>query len=183
MPRFHALRPLFRLLLALAALGLFGCSHYHVGSGGTLAFSTLYVAPVRDDAALPQAAVLVTSQIRERLLRDGRVRLVDTPAEAEATLQVTLVTYDRGVATTRPNDTGLARKLELSLAAEATLRNARSGAEWFSRRPLIVRRQAFTDGPGTADAFGNQGQAERQTFVLLASAIAEAAAAAALDVW
>lgn len=183
MPRFPALPLLPALALACAAFGLSGCSHYRIGSGGTLAFSSIYVAPVRDDASLPQAAVLITTEIRERLLRDGRVQLVDTPAEAEAILQVALVAYDRGVATTRPNDTGLARKLELSLTAEATLRDPRSGSDWFSRRPLQVRRQAFTDVPGPAGTFGNQGQAERQTLVLLTTAIAEAATAAALDVW
>lgn len=174
------------LAVCVALLGWFGsvgCSHYQLGNGGTLAFSRLYVAPIRDDAALPQATALVTSQIRERILRDGRVRLVDSPADAEAILEVTLTRYERGVATVRPNDTGLARKLELSLQAEATLRATRTQTEWFTRRPLSVRRQAFTDVPGKTETFGNQGQAERQTLVLLAAGIAEAATAAALDVW
>lgn len=183
MPRTHALRFLAGLIVSAATLGVAGCAHYQLGSGGTLAFSSLYVAPVRDDAALPQAAALATSQIRERFLRDGRVRLVDSPEQAEAILSVTLVRYERGIATVRPNDTGLARKLELNLTAEATLRNPRTQSDWFSRRPLSVRRQAFTDEPGTSTAFGNQGQAERQTLVLLAGAIAEAAVGATLDVW
>lgn len=183
MPRPSLPRLLVGCIAFLVALGCTGCTHYQLGSAGKLGFSRLYVAPVRDDAALPQAAVLVTTQLRERILRDGRVQLVDSPDAAEAILEVTLTRYERGVATVRPNDTGLARKLELSLKAEATLRNTASNVDWFSRRPLIVRRQAFTDLPEGTQTFGNQGQAERQTFVLVAAAIAEAATAAALDVW
>jgi|688.fasta_scaffold36483_6 hypothetical protein len=183
MPRRHALRLLTGLIASLIAFGAVGCSHYQRGTDATLAFSTLYVAPVRDDAALPQAAALATSQIRERFLRDGRIRLVDSPEDAEAILYVTLVRYERGIATVRPNDTGLARKLELTLSAEATLLNPRTRSEWFSRRPLSGRRQAFTDDPGQAETFGNQGQAERQTWVLLAGTIADAAVGATLDVW
>jgi hypothetical protein len=183
MPRRHALRLLTGLIASLITFGAVGCSHYQRGTDATLAFSTLYVAPVRDDAALPQAAALATSQIRERFLRDGRIRLVDSPEDAEAILYVTLVRYERGIATVRPNDTGLARKLELTLSAEATLLNPRTRAEWFSRRPLSGRRQAFTDDPGQAETFGNQGQAERQTWVLLAGTIADAAVGATLDVW
>jgi hypothetical protein len=183
MPRPTLSRLLVSCVALVVALGLTGCAHYQLGSGGKLAFSRLYVAPVRDDAALPQAAVLVTSQLRERILRDGRVQLVDSPDAAEAILEVTLTRYERGVATVRPNDTGLARKLELALEAEATLRSTATNIDWFSRRPLMVRRQAFTDMPEGSETFGNQGQAERQTFVLVATAIAEAATAAALDVW
>ncbi len=183
MPRPTLLRLLVGCSALLLALGFTGCTHYQLGSGGKLSFSRLYVAPVRDGAGLPQAAVLVTSQLRERILRDARVQLVDSPDAAEAILEVTLTRYERGVATVRPNDTGLARKLELALEAEATLRNTANNVDWFSRRPLIVRRQAFTDMPEASETFGNQGQAERQTFVLVATAVAEAAASAALDVW
>jgi hypothetical protein len=183
MPRRHTLRFIAGLLTCLIAFSAAGCTHYRRGTDAALAFSTLYVAPVRDDAALPQAATVATSQIREKFLRDGRIRIVDSPEEAEAILYVTLVRYDRGIATVRPNDTGLARKLELALAAEATLVNPRTRAEWFSRRPLSARRQAFTDEPGQAETFGNQGQAERQTWLLLAGALADAAVGATLDVW
>ena len=52
MPRRHALRFLAGLIASVITFGAAGCSHYHRGTDATLAFSTLYVAPVRDDAAL-----------------------------------------------------------------------------------------------------------------------------------
>jgi hypothetical protein len=46
MPRRHALRLLTGLIASLIAFGAVGCSHYQRGTDATLAFSTLYVAPV-----------------------------------------------------------------------------------------------------------------------------------------
>ena len=57
MPRRHALRLLTGLIASLITFGAVGCSHYQRGTDATLAFSTLYVAPVRDDAALVERSL------------------------------------------------------------------------------------------------------------------------------
>ena len=80
---------------------LAGCSHYQLGTGATRRFATLYVEPVASRALVPQAQALVATQIREALVRDGRVQLVNAPREAEATLRVALTGYDREVAVAR----------------------------------------------------------------------------------
>ena len=161
--------------LACAALFFAACSHYRLGTGGQLAFTTLYVAPVENDAAIPQAAALFGTQLRDALLRDGRVQLVGDPAAADATLTVHLAGYERHIATRQAEDTGLARKLELDLAATATLHDNRTGRDLFTARPITVTRQAFTDS--------GQLQAEYQTLPHLAAALADRTAHAVLDVW
>ena len=84
--------------LCVAIAGLAGCSHYQLGTGGALAFRTLYVAPIENKTLLPQAHALVSTVLREELLRDGRVTLVNVPEQADATLSLVLSDYHRDVA-------------------------------------------------------------------------------------
>ena len=157
------------------ALLLGGCGHYRLGTGGTLGFRRIHVAPVANETALPQAVGLVSAQIREHLARDGRVSLVSSAEEADVTLVITLTSYGREVATVRPDDTGLPRKFNLTLTAEATLRDQRAGTVLFENRALTSKKQAFTDS--------GQLQAEDQTLPLLAASLAESVRNAVLDVW
>ena len=60
------------LLLALLASG---CAHYRLGTGSAPAFRSLHVAPADSRIALPQGAALLSTRLREALLRDS-ARLV-----------------------------------------------------------------------------------------------------------
>ena len=155
-------------------VGLAGCANYQLGTATKAAFSTLYVEPVESQTALPQGRALVSTQVREAFARDGRVALVNSPDEADAILSVSLVSYDRDVASVRENDTGLARKFTLTLDASCTLRT-RVGDVLFDDRIVRVRRDAFSDG--------GQLQSEFQTLPLLAQALADKVRHAVLDVW
>jgi hypothetical protein len=161
--------------LCVAIAGLAGCSHYQLGTGGALAFRTIYVAPIENKTLLPQARALVSTVLREELLRDGRVTLVNAPEQADATLSLVLSDYHRDVATVRPGDTGLARKFALTLAATITLRDNRTGKNLFEQRPVNAVQDAYTDS--------GQLQSEYQALPLLAGALAKKVAHAALDVW
>jgi hypothetical protein len=177
------MRPfLAALILILAALPFTGCSHYRLGTEGRLTFTRLYLAPVQNDAVLPQAAALFSSQLREAFLRDSRLVLVNSPEEAEATLTVSLGTLDRRVATVRPDDTGLARKFELALTALCTLRDTRTGAALFEARPVEAMRQVFTTPTPTVRE-SDQLQAEYNVMPHLAKSLADRVAHTVLDVW
>ena len=151
-----------------------GCAHYRLGSGGVPSFRTLYVEPVANKTMLPHAREIVTTRLREAFARDGRVALANSASEAEATLVVTIADYHRDVAAVREGDTGLARKFDLTLGVECTLKQ-RDGKILLDRQRLDVRREAFTDG--------GQLQAEYQTVPLLAESLAKKITHAALDVW
>jgi hypothetical protein len=157
------------------ALALAGCAHYQLGTGASVKFATLFVAPVKETTLVPQARVLVTTQVREALLRDGRVSLVESPDNADAVLQLTLTGYDRTVAVAQPSDTGLARRFDLSLRATATLTDRRTKVDYFKDRPLAAKRGVFVDS-GLVPA-------EYQTLPLLAEQMAAATVHAVLDVW
>jgi hypothetical protein len=159
------------LLSALAG----GCSHYQLGTGGKLTFTTLYVEPVANQTLLPQAQTLLSTHLRERFARDGRVTLVNSPEGADATLKVTINDYHREVATVNKQDTGLADKFTLTFGATCTLRDNRADRALFENRLVSTHRDAFTEG--------GQLQSEYQTLPLLTESLAERIAHAVLDVW
>ena len=168
--------------IVFASCFLASCAHYQLGTQGQLAFTRLYVAPVKNDAALPQATAIFSAQLREAFLRDSRIVLVNSPEDADATLTVSLARLDRRVATVRPDDTGLARKFELTLNALCTLRDNRSGAALFEARPVEAMRQVFTTPtPNTRES--DQLQAEYNLMPHLAKSLADRVAHAVLDVW
>ena len=172
-----------RLLLVTCSLALVtlvlctstGCSHYHLGTGAKLGFHTLYVEPVANKTMLPQARELVSTQLREAFVRDGRIELVNSPEAAEVTLRVVITDYHRDPASAREGDTGLTRKFNLTLGTTCTLRDNRAGKDLFTNRPVAVQREAFTDS--------GQLQSEYQTLPLLAESLAAKLSHAVLDVW
>jgi len=164
-------------MTAMAALCLVvgGCAHYQLGTGTKTKFTTLFIAPVANQAVIPQAQVLVTTRIREAFIRDGRVTLVDSAANADAVLTISLVGYDRTRAVAKANDTGLARRFDLSLVARATLTDDKTRQTYFADRILTAKRGVFTDS-GLVPA-------EYETLPLLAEQLADQTLHAVLDVW
>jgi hypothetical protein len=168
-------RRLFRFLLLALGVLLAGCSHYGLGTGARPTFRSVYVVPVANKSDAPGAAALVSTLLREELLRDGRVQVVNSPEAADATLTLVLSEYGRIAATVRPGDTGLARKFVVTLSGRLTLKDNRSGQLLFSGRTVEGTRDDFTDS--------GQLQSESQTMPLLAGDLAKKVAHAALDVW
>jgi len=187
MPRFSSGRPfsvfLTSAVLAFGGLLLISGCGYQLGTPQTapLAFSTLYVAPVKLRALIPQADAILTGALREHFSRDGRVALAAHPDTAGAVLEITIRNYRRETATADPSDTGLARKFTIVLLAEATLRagtaDTAAGAAktYFTARPIEVRRDIFADD--------GQQQAEYQILPILAHDLANKALHAVLDTW
>jgi hypothetical protein len=165
----------FVACLLPAVLGFVGCANYHLGTGAAPQFASLYVAPVTSDALIPQARALVATQVREALIRDGRVALADSPEQADAVLTIVLSSYNRQVVVSRQDDTGLARRFDVTLVAHATLVDNRTKQVYFSQRPLEAKRGVFTDS-GLVPS-------EYQGLPLLAEDIANATVHAVLDTW
>jgi hypothetical protein len=167
-------RSLFFLGL-FSLLALAGCANYQLGTGASPKFSKLFIAPVASDTLLPQAQALVTTQIREAFIKDGRVALVSSAEEADAVLKLTLSDYRREVGVVRPDDTGLARRYDVTLHARATLTTKPDGTTLFENRELVARRGVFTDS--------GQIPAEYQTLPLMAEKLASETVRAVLDTW
>ena len=170
--------------LILAALSP-GCA-YHLGNGPDPSFHTLYIAPASNKTLLAQSRATVSAALREAFEKEGRVTLVNSEGDADATLDVSLTGYHREVSANREDDTGLARKFTLFLTASCTLRDNRAGRILFVDRVVTVQREAFVDN-GLGDVpFGisnSQPQSEYNTLPLLADALAERITHTVLDVW
>jgi hypothetical protein len=152
-----------------------GCTSYRLGTGTAAKFTTLFIAPITSEALIPQAQALLTTELRTAFIRDGRIKLVDSAASADAVLDVTLTSYNRTVVVSRPDDTGLARRFDVTLQARATLTDNRTQQPYFSQRPLDAQRGVFTDS-GLVPS-------EYQALPLLAEQIASEAVHAVLDTW
>lgn len=161
--------------LMVGLLGVAGCASYQLGTGSSPKFATLYISPVISEALLPQARTVVTGALREAFIKDGRVTLVDSAAEADAVLEIALSRYERAIAVSRPEDTGLARRFDVTLEARATLTDNRTKQPYFVRRQLDAKRGVFTDR-GLVPS-------EYQALPLLAELLANEAVHAALDTW
>lgn len=177
---------------ALVAFAVFGaaCSHYRLGTGVQRDFESVFISPVDTNAVIPQSAGLLSTQIREAFIRDGRVRVVNTPGEADAILTVKLDSLRRDTLTALPSDGGLARTFGLVLEASATLRDAKGEKTWFANRRLRVERQIFTnDGTTLASPDGpylvplQQTQAEYAIVPVLGENLAAQVKSSVLDTW
>lgn len=153
-----------------------GCSHYRLGTGSDrVSFETLYIAPISNEAAVPQAVATVSRALRSAVIRDGRVRLAADAASADAVLQVTLSDYGRTFSAVQATDTALARKFDLELIARCDLTDQRTGEALFKNRRIMVTRQIYVDD--------GQNPAEYQALPQLADQLADWVAHAVLDVW
>jgi outer membrane lipopolysaccharide assembly protein LptE/RlpB len=186
---FRPMRRFFSFASALFGLLLFsGCSHYRLGTGVERDFESIFVPPVETNAAYPQASAVLTTQLREAFIRDGRLRVVNSRDEADAVLTVKLERLSRARLTSLPTDSGLARTMGLTLDATATLQDPKGVKIWFADRKISVARQLFTeDGSGPASATFlkpvQQTQAEYQALPQLAEPFADQLKGAVLDTW
>lgn len=188
MPRF-----LSAIFAVITLLFSGACSHYRLGTGVERDFESIFIAPVVTSGLFPQATAVLTTQIRETFIRDGRLRVVNTPDEADAILTVKLVDLRRSKLTSLANDSGLARKMGLAFDATATLRDPKGEKTWFADRAVTVERQLFTDdgsAPGTAGSPNpaflqplQQTQAEYALLPQLAEPFAAQLKNAVLDTW
>lgn len=174
-------------LFTLVALSLCaGCQSYELGHPAELPFETLYIQPAKNDTFAPQAQALISSQLREAVIRDGRVKLIADPSKADAVLTMTLTDYTRNAASRSQEDTEIAQSFDLRLQAKIDLYDQRSGNYFFESRGLDARTTGYLNNPylpnGTPDTQGLI-QSEYNAMPQLARELGRKAADELLSVW
>ncbi len=173
--------------LAFAALALLGgCASYHLGSPTELPFESIYIRPAGNESFVPQAQAVVSAQVREAFIHDGRVKLVSKEADADAVLEVTLTDYVRRAAARQTNDTVSARDYDVVLTAEISLFNQNRGDYFFTERSISERSSTYVENPYAAeDDLHTQGylQSEYNAVPRLARNIARRIADEVLSPW
>lgn len=175
-------------LVATALTLLSGCASYKLGSSAEIPFETLYVEPASNDSFAPQAQAVVSAQLREAFIRDGRVKLVTTAEKADAVLSVNLTDYDRSSASRDTSDSERATGFDISIEAEVALFNQRSGEYYFEGRQLSERtnayvRNLFTDESTSLESLDAFHAGEREAMPRLARGLARQIADQVLSTW
>ena len=141
LPHAHRASILAIFVIFTAAL-ISGCKSYQLGNPTELPFDSIYIKPVTNDSFAPQAQALISSQIRDIFIHDGRTKLVTSSEAADAVLIVNLTEYNRRAAGRQSVDTTVAANFSLALAAEVSLFNQNKGDYYFQERMVrkIIQR-------------------------------------------
>lgn len=142
----------------LAMLTLFtvafisGCKSYQLGNPVELPFESIYIKAVTNDSFAPQAQALLSAQIRETFIRDGRIQVLSKAEAADAVLFVNLSEYKRRAAARQSVDTAVAAGFSLTLVSEVSLFDQNKGDYFFQNRVIQKSANAFVNDPYAAPA-------------------------------
>jgi hypothetical protein len=165
---------------------LSGCKSYQLGSPAELPFDSIYMQPVSNDSFAPQAQALLSAQLRDAFIRDGRTKLVTSAEAADAVLLVKLTEYDRSAAAFDSNDTEVASDFDLTLVAQVSLFDQNKGDYHFQERVLQESSNAYVSNPYANAAAANTQdllQSEHQAMPRLTRDLARKIADEVLSPW
>ncbi|MDR2735390.1 MAG: LPS assembly lipoprotein LptE [Puniceicoccales bacterium] len=134
---------IFAHCLVIFALLLGGCtSNYHLGKSETLPFKSICVQIVGNESLVPQIQAVITKRLGDECAKDSR--LVVT-SDADAILNVVILSSRQNTSATSSSDTGLASYLTISLSAACTLIDGKSGTEYFSKEIVSTEADLLVD--------------------------------------
>ncbi len=153
--------------LSLAVFGILlvlsGCNHYQLGPPEEVAYESIYITPIEVFEIIPQAQALITENLREAFLQSGRISLQNRDS-ADVILDVVLVDLTRETGALQQFDTGRTASTILTLHAEASLIERRTGRRLMQKIPLQAQTVALNQA-GLV-------QAEYQAIPILAETLA-----------
>jgi len=147
----------------LSAISLFltallsGCASYQLGSHSELPFESIYIRPASNASFAPQSQAILSAQVRDAFIKDGRVKLLSHQSEADAILEISIIEYTRQSGARRRSDTETAQTFRVGLEAEISLLNANTGALYFEQRKLEEHEGIYVDNPYANTAAEKQG--------------------------
>lgn len=101
---------------------LSGCARYRSGYPISQTFiKTIYVAPAVQRAIVPQMSATLSRQIREEIIRNSNLRLVDKGC-ADVELETTITNYGRSIGTVDEYDPDTAKTLSLNASVCCNLK-------------------------------------------------------------
>lgn len=162
----------FALLAGTLLAGTASCG-YKLGSRGKMPFSTVEIAPIVNDADLPQAQAQLARDIADILNREPKLRVVIDRGAAELSIRIS--DYSRSITAKSARDSVLASTQRLTLELSCTLRDKRSGKIYFRDRKITASTEVYT---GTSPGLG-----EPQSFPVLSREAARKVRDLITSVW
>ncbi len=132
-----------------------GCGYTLQGSTTVLPGDVrrVYVPLVENETPEPGLALVMTEAIRERFERFGVITVVDSPAEADATLTTTINRVQRRAsAVTARTEASLQQDTSINVSAE--LRRATGGLLWKADNMTVTSASASTGGTVVTSSAG-----------------------------
>ena len=120
-------RHLYLINLLCAPLLLYGCMGYQLGGSRPADVKTVAMAPVVNDTGEPAIELQVTHAMRQRIQFDGRLQLVNDPANADAVIGITLTRYDLNPIAYDSELRSTPNIYRLRITGEAELRDTETG--------------------------------------------------------
>ncbi|MFP6887799.1 MAG: LPS assembly lipoprotein LptE [Opitutales bacterium] len=149
---------------------LHGSCRYGLGSGSELPYDNIHARVVRNDSFAPQAGPLLSRALREEIVREGSVRLMNNATDADAVLTVRLVDYERLPEVYRSDDTALASGFRMGLFALASLQSS-------SGKKVFFEDRLFRSGASTMRSNLTESPVSRQPMMAASRALAREIAA------
>ena len=110
-----------------ATLLLAGCMGYQLGGSALEGVDTVHVAAVVNQTAEPAIELQVSQALRKRIQFDGRLKLVNSPADADAVIETDLTEYRLTPIAFRTDLKTTPEQYRIRIGARATLTDTRSG--------------------------------------------------------
>ena len=118
----------FHLIGGLAAvLLLAGCMGYQLGGTRPAGVDTVYIAPVINGTGEPAIETEVSHALRRQIQFDGRLKLRNSPEEADAVIEVNLTKYELRAIAFRKELKTTPDQYRLRITGIATLTDTKSG--------------------------------------------------------
>ncbi len=116
------------LLNSLVATLLFsGCMGYNLGGSRPEGVETVTLASVVNTSGEPSIELQVTHAMRQRIQFDGRMKLVNSPKNADAVIEITLTKYSLTAISYRSDLRTTPESYRLRITGVAELKDAQTG--------------------------------------------------------
>ncbi len=168
------LRILFGLFSLSLVFCLCACKYRLAGTAQPLPFKTIALAQVVNDSYAPQAASPLNTQLAAMLSQAPALELAAL-GDSQAVLEVELDDYTKQIFATKESDTALASAITVTLTANCSLKDLRTGKYLFKDRRVSVSNHVY-DANGLLNA-------EYQNMTVLTRELAKRIVDQVLGVW
>jgi len=133
------------LLLLAAALACLQCGYRLAGSGQTLPEGavTIAIPDFKNQTSRPQAEQFVTFAVREEFVRRSRLRLAESPRDADLLLEGTIISFKTSPVSYSSD--GAANLYEVRLTLDVRLTDLKSGDLIFQGDGLAFQETYETE--------------------------------------
>ena len=118
---------LFLLNTLAATLFLSGCMGYQLNSSRPAGVDSVSMKPVINRTSESAIEIEITHAMRDRILLDGRMKLINEPTNADATIEIKLTKYELNPIAFQDNLKTTPDLYRMKISGVAELRNTKSG--------------------------------------------------------